>query len=92
MTRHGKAAATQSMEEGSSGRVSDSLTTGKTQHSGDSQDAETSFALEAVGKIEALVESFRMEKATKSQTIYKISQILAAESTGDEQLKLDSLD
>jgi hypothetical protein len=33
-----------------------------------------------------------MEKATKSQTIYKISQILAAESTGDEQLKLDSLD
>jgi hypothetical protein len=38
------------------------------------------------------VESFRIGKFKKSQAIYKISQILAAEPAGDEQLKSDSLD
>jgi hypothetical protein len=92
MTRHGASDNTSSHGEGSSSRITDSITTGTTQRSGDSQDIETVFAGEIVRQIEALVESFRTGKAKKSHTFYKISQILAEESSGDEQLKSDALD
>ena len=79
------------MGEGSS-NPSESLVTGTTQRSGEIQDIETPFAGEAVGQIEALVESFRTGKIKKSQSILKIGQIIAGESTGDEHIKSDSLD
>ena len=80
--------------EGSSNTgVTDSNTSRTAQQSGESQDDETNtFAEQAVEQIEALVESFRMGKTKKAQTIFKISQILATESDGDDQLKSDSLE
>ena len=95
MTRHGKAPAsisTPASAESSSSRDFSSLTADTTQHSGDAQTNEPTFAGEAVRQIEALVETFRTGKAKKSQTIIKIGQILAAEPTGSDQLKADSLE
>ena len=95
MTRHGKAINTSSKGEGPSHstRLTDSITTGTTQQSGESQDeGGNTFAGQAVEQMEALVESFRTGKVKKSQTIFKIGQILAAEPTGDEQLKSDALE
>jgi len=93
MTRHGKGVApTPSMGERSSNRIPDSITPGTTQQTEENQEVGNSFAREAVGQIETLVESFRTGKTKKSQTIFKIGQILAAESTEDEQLKSDALD
>ena len=93
MTRHGKGNQS-SMGEGSS-RIgaSDSTTPATTQQSGELQtEGTTTFAGQIVEQIEALVESFRTGKFKKSQTIFKIGQILAAEPTGDEHLKADSLE
>ena len=93
MTRHGKGVApTSSMGKRSSNRIPDSITPGTTQQTEENQEVGNSFAREAVGQIETLVESFRTGKTKKSQTIFKIGQILAAESTEDEQLKSDALD
>jgi hypothetical protein len=95
MTRHGKAPAVPSVEEGSSNtRVSESLVTGTTQQSGESQDAsvDNSFAGQAVGQIEAVIELFRTKGVTKSQAIFKIGQIIAEKSIGDDQSKSDSLE
>ena len=93
MTRHGKAPITQSTGEGSSStRVTDSVTIGTIQQSGEPQEDENTFAGETVRQIETLVESFRTGKNTKPQTIFKIGQLIAAEQIGDEQSKLDSLE
>jgi hypothetical protein len=93
MTRHGKATAISSTPiEGSSSRDPDSIATGSTQETGESQVDESAFAGETVGQIEAVIEAFRTRKTNKSQSILKISQILAAEPKGDEQLKSDSLE
>jgi hypothetical protein len=70
----------------------DSVTTGTTQQTGETQINENTFAGETVRQIETVVESFRTGKAKKSQSIFKIGQILAAESKGDDQLKSDSLE
>jgi hypothetical protein len=81
------------MGEGSSNtRITDSVSTGETQQSGEPTETENSFAGQAVGQIEALVESFRTGKVSKLQTIFKIAQIIAGEPSGDEQLKSDSLE
>ena len=92
MTRHGKAPAQFTRERSSSPRIADSVTVGTTQQLGESQGEETTFARETVRQIEALIESFRTGKDTKTQTIFKIGQILAAEQIGDEQSKFDSLE
>jgi hypothetical protein len=95
MTRHatGKAPASASTPvDSSSSRDFSSITAETTQRSGDEQTSEPVFAGEAVRQIEALVETFRTGKAKKSQTIFKIGQILASEPSGSEQLKADSLE
>ena len=93
MTQHGKApASTSTPVESTSSRDFSSLTADTTQHSGDTQSSEPIFAGEVVRQIETLVETFRTGKAKKSQTIFKIGQILASEPTGSEQLKADSLE
>ena len=93
MTRHGKGSATQSAGEGSSSTARpDSVTIGTTQQSGESQEEENTFAGETVERIETLIESFRTGKSAKSETIFKIGQVLAAEQIGDERSKLDSLE
>jgi hypothetical protein len=74
--------------ESSSSRDFSSLTADTTQHSGEPEN-ETG---EVVQQIEALVESFRVGKTKKSDTIFRIGQILADEPTGNEQLKSDSLE
>jgi hypothetical protein len=88
MTRHatGKAPASASTPvDSSSSRDISSITAETTQHSGDEQTSEPVFAGEAVRQIEALVETFRTGKAKKSQTIFKIGQILASEPSGSER-------
>ena len=95
MTRHasGKANASSSLGEGSSRTgASDSTTLATTQQSGELQtEGNATFAGQAVEQIQAIVESFRTGKIRKSQAIFKIGQVLAAES-GDEQLKSDALE
>jgi hypothetical protein len=91
MVRHGKAPATTTPVDSSSSRDFSSITADTTQHSSGDQTDQAIFAGEAVQQIEALVESFRTGGAKKSETIYKIGQILADEPTSDEQLKSDSL-
>jgi hypothetical protein len=93
MTRHGKAAANPSTPIASSSSVDPiSAVTGSTQGTGESQVVEDSFARETVEQIEALVESFRTGNTKKSQTIFKIGQVLAAEPKGDDNLKSESLE
>ena len=92
MTRHGKTLATSTPVDSSSSRDFSSITADTTQRSGEEQPNETIFAGETVQQIETLVESFRTGKTKKSQTIIKISQILANEPTGNEQLKSDALE
>jgi hypothetical protein len=92
MTRHGKAPATTTPVESSSSRDFSSITVDTAQRSTDEQSGEITFAGEVVRQIEALVESFRTGKTKKSQTIYKIGQVLDNEPGGNEQLKSDSLD
>ena len=67
---------------------------GSTRNTAGSQlgDHEPSFAREAVKRIEPIIDSFRAEKVKKSQAIFQIGQILAAESIGDERLKSDALE
>ena len=92
MTRHGKANASSVGEGSSCTGASDSATLATTQQSGESQaEGNTAFAGQAVEQIQALVESFRTGKIKKSQAIFKIGQILSAES-GDEQFKSDALE
>ena len=93
MTRHGKGNAASSLGEGSSRTgASDSITPATTQQSGELQtEGNVTFAGQAVEQIQAFVESFRTGKIRKSQAIFKIGQVLAAES-GDEQLKSDALE
>lgn len=64
MSRHGHIEPTMSLGEGSSSRLSDSLTSGTTQpwRSGESQDAVYSFGRETVEQIEAVVESVQEER------------------------------
>ena len=90
MTRHGKVAYTTTPVESSSSRVPDSVTTA-TQQSGEDQNNEGTFATETVQQIESLVELFRTGKLKKSQTLFRIGQLLSA-APGDEQLKNDSLE
>ena len=91
MTRHGKANANSSTGEGSSSRISDSVTIGTTQRSGEEEN-ENSFAGEIVGQIESVVESFRTGSIKKAQAIFKIGEIITRDPRGDEQIKSDSLD
>ena len=91
MTRHESTQPLSSSGEGSSIRTPDTVTFGTTEHSGGSQSIEDSFANEAVQKIEVLVESLRTGGIKKMQAIYKISQILAAEPKGNDELKSESL-
>ena len=92
MTRHGKANASSVGEGLSRTGASDSTTLATTQQSGESQaKGNAAFGGQAVEQIQALVESFRTGKIKKSQAIFKIGQILSAES-GDEQLKSDALE
>ena len=71
MTGHGTRdkTSTSSMGEGTSSGIADSITTGSTQQTGETQDKESPFAGEAVGQIEALGESFATGSAKKSITI-----------------------
>ena len=96
MTRHRKAPASTCApinSDSSSSQLGDSssITADASQRPGE-ETSETTFAGEAVQQIEALIESFRMGNTTKSQTIVKISQVLTTETTGDEQLKANSLE
>ena len=68
-----------------------SVTADTTQQSADEQASRSTFAGETVCQIEALVESFRTRQINKSETIYRISQVLADEPTGSKQLKSNSL-
>ena len=95
MTRHGKGNAS-SMGEGTSrAGITDSTTAATSQQSSEPQDegnTSSAFAGQVVEQIQALVESFRTGETKKSQTIFKIGQILAAEPNGDDQLKSDALE
>src|SRR5271168_1349492 len=106
MTRHGKAPSTSIPVDNSSSRDPigstaatssssqdpSSITIDTTQQSTDEQPSESTFAGETVRQIEALVESFRTKQIKKSDTIYRIGQVLADEPTGSRQLKSDSLE
>jgi hypothetical protein len=93
MTRHARVPTTSSTPiEGSTSQVPDSITTGTTQQSTNSQSDETTFATEIVRQIEAVFESFRTKTIKKLQAIFEIGQILATDSGGDDQVKLDSLE
>jgi hypothetical protein len=93
MTRHARVPTTSSTPiEGSTSQVPDSITTGTTQQSTNSQSDETTFATEIVRQIEAIVELFRTKTIKKSQAIFEIGQILATDSGGDDQVKFDSLE
>ena len=91
MTGHESTQPLSSSGEGSSITSPDTVTFGTTEHSGGSQSIEDSFANEAVQQIEVLVESFRTGGIKKTQAIYKIGQILAAEPKGNDELKSESL-
>jgi hypothetical protein len=91
-TKHGNTDPSSSTGEGSSSRLSDPVTLETTQHSGEIPDTEVIFAGEVVRQIEAVVESFRTGGIKKTQAIVKISGILDADPTGNEQLKSESLD
>jgi hypothetical protein len=93
MTRHGKAPATSAAAESSSSTepTGSSATVDASQQSGEVSTSESTFAGEAVRQIEAVVESYRIGKAKKSESIYRIGQVLANQP-GDEQLKSDSLE
>jgi hypothetical protein len=106
MTQHGKQPTTSVPVDGSSNRDPvgstaipslssqelSSISADTAQRSADEQTSESTFAGEAVRQIEALVESFRTRQIKKLETIYRIGQILADESTGSERLKSDSLE
>ena len=93
MPKHGRSDPSSSTGEGSSSRPSDSITLGTTQQSGEDRDIDnSSFAGEAVQRIEAILESFRTNGIKKTQAVFKISQILASEPSGSEQLKSETLD
>jgi hypothetical protein len=93
MTRHGKNNASSVGEGSSRTGISDSTTPATTQQSGEPQvEGSTPFAGQVVEQIQALVESFRTGKIKKSQTVFKIGQILAAEPSGDDKQKSDSLE
>jgi hypothetical protein len=91
MTRYGKAPATATPVESSSSRDFSSITVDTAQQSTDEQSGEITFAGEVVRQIEALVESFHTGKTKKSQTIFKIGQVLENKPGENEQLKSDSL-
>ena len=104
MTRHGKQPVTSNSVDNSSrdpvgstavasssSQDLSSITADTTQQSADEQASGSTFAGETVRQIEALVESFRTRQINKSETIYRIGQVLANEPTGSKQLKSDSL-
>ena len=66
--------------------------TSSTQHIVEGQSIEGTFAREAVRQIKPIIELFRTDKIKKSQAIYRIGQVLAAEPTGNERLKSDALE
>ena len=78
--------------ESTSNGVGGTITTGTTQRTDDNQAVENVFAGEAVRKIESFIEAYRTGMVKKSQAVVQISQVLAAESGGSEQLKLDALE
>jgi hypothetical protein len=86
--------STSARVETSSSRASETTagTSGTTQQTNIGQDNEPTFAEEAVKQIEPIIESFRTGKVKKSQATYQIGQVLAAEPTGNEQLKSDALE
>jgi hypothetical protein len=106
MTRHGKGPSTSipvdsssirdpngsTTTTGSSSQDPSSITVDTTQQPTDKQSNESTFAGEIVRQIETLVESFRTGQIKKSETIYRIGQVLADEPTGSKQLKFDSLE
>jgi hypothetical protein len=95
MVRHGKAPAANTPVDSSSSRDFSSITADTTQRSGELEEEssnQTSFAGEVVEQIEDIVESFRTGKTKKAESISRISQLLADEPTGNEQLKSDSLE
>ena len=66
--------------------------TSSAQHTVEGQSIKGTFAREAVRQIEPIIELFRTDKINKSQAIYQIGQVLAAEPTGNERLKSDALE
>ena len=102
MTQHGKQPATSipvdnssrdpvgsTAVASSSSQDLSSVTADTTQQSADEQASGSTFAGETVRQIEALVKSFRTKQINKSETIYRIGQVLADEPTGSKQLKFD---
>ena len=96
MVNNGSTPSTSASVDISSNRTPNSggssETVGTTQYGPESQESNHVFAGEAVKRIEPIVESFRTEKIKKSQAIYRIGEILAAEPTGNEQLKSEALE
>ena len=94
MTQHGKAIAISTPIASTSSGVADSDTVGLIQQTVEDvlEIPTITFAGEIVHQIKAIVESFRVGKIKKSQAIFQIGQILAAEPTGDDKLKSNSLD
>ena len=78
--------------ESSSSRNESAITIGTTRGTDDNQIDKTVFAGEAVWRIESIVEVYRTGKVKKSQAVVQISQVLAAESDRNEQLKLEALE
>ena len=65
---------------------------GTSQYTVERQGGEDTFAREAVKQIEPIIESFRTHKIKKPQAICQIGEILTAEPSGNDQLKLDALE
>jgi hypothetical protein len=72
--------------------ASNPATTESTQQSNEGRVDEGTFAGTLVRQIEAIVESFRIDKIRKSEAIYRIGQVLASEPTGNDELKSNALE
>ena len=70
----------------------ESVITGTTQPSNESQSEGNVFAGAAVGHIETIIDSFRTGRANKSEAMYRIGQILTAEPSGTERQKVETYD
>ena len=78
--------------EGTSSGAASTIATGATQQPDENQTVENLFAGEVVQKIQTIIESYRTSKVRKSQAVVQIAQLLAAESSGSEHLKIDALE
>jgi hypothetical protein len=106
MTRHGRASSSSiptiipspetsnpATTESTFTEVSGPVASGSNQPTNEGRPAtETTFVGEVVRQIEALIESFRLGKTRKSQTIYKIGQLIESEPRGNDELKSETLD